>query len=238
MHILFLSALALGAPPPESSELSEDLSAVYIEAMASIRQGDHEKVSRLLAQVIEGAPTFDDAYRNRCAAERFLGRGDQARELCERAVAIEGSWVNHAALVRDALAATEIEDARRFADAATAAHPQELELEKLSCEVSLRGDDIEGLEPCIDTLDGLDGGASWAAFYDYVLHVSRGEREEAIEAMDRAVALDLPQRGRLQMAQIPLPPEPSATWVWVTGGLAGIAGLAGVALGIRRRRRT
>jgi tetratricopeptide (TPR) repeat protein len=237
MHILFLSALALGAPPPESSELSEELSAVYIEAMASIRQGDHEKVSKLLAQVTEGAPTFDDAFRNRCAAERFLGHGDQARALCEQALAIEGSWVNHAALIRDALAAKNVEDARRFADAATTAHPGELELEKLSCEVSLRAHQLPGLESCAKTLKGIDGGASWAAFYAYTLHVARGEREQAIEAMNEAVALDLPQRGRMQMAKIPLPPEPAFPWTWAAGGVAVLTGLAGLALALRRRGR-
>jgi len=239
MYMLFLSAVALAAAPPEAGELSEELSAVYVEAMASVRQGEHEKVARLLAVVTEGAPDFDDAFRNRCAAERFLGNADRARSLCERAVEIDGSWVNHAALVRDALAAKESGEATRFVAAALAAHPGELELLKLSCEAALRGDDFEALDGCVSTIESTHSEDAWAAFYRYTLHVARGEREEAIAAMNKAVALNLPERGRRQMAQIPLPPESGVGRVWLAGGVALAVSLIGcLSLLLVRRSRS
>jgi len=239
MIMLFLSTIALAGPPPEAGELPEELAAVYIQAMASVQQGQHEEVARLLAVVNEGAPNFDDAFRNRCAAERFLDNGDTARQLCERAVAIEGSWVNHAALVRDALAAREFPEAARLAEVALGAHPGQLELQMLLCEAALRADDLGGLEACADAIDSSHGETAWAAYYRYALHVARGEREEAIAAMNKAVALDLPQRGRRQMALMPLPPESTGpNPMYIAAGGATTVALLGLGLLLFWRSRT
>lgn len=237
MFPLFLIVSALAAPPPEAAELPEELATAYIEAMASIRTGDHQKVSDLLATVNEGAPDFDDAFRNRCAAERFLKHGDEARALCARAVAIEGSWVNHAALIRDSLAAQDLDAASRDVAVALAAHPEQLELLKLSCEVALATDDLDVLDDAIHELDSAQQDDPWTEFYRFAMHAKKGDREPAQIAMNRALELGIDQRGRRRMALIPLPPERA----WLSGWLLGLSGgsvvMFGLAIFMWRRSR-
>ncbi len=240
MFTLIMLSAALAAAPPEASELPDDLAAVYIEAMASVKNGDHQKVSDLLDQVNQGAPDFDDAFRNRCTAERLLGNGDEARRLCQHAVEVEDSWVNHAGLVRDTLAGGGYDLALRDANAALKAYPDNLELLKLLCDAAMRAEDYDQLEEGINAINTAHGENAWAEFYRYALQMQRCEADAAAETMLKAAELGLSSKARTVMGRITpradCTAEPSRMWIAVAGvaGALSILVIAGVLL--RRKR--
>lgn len=223
IHALLLSAAL--AVPPEASELPEPLASRYAEAMALVRDGRHAEVSALLAEVIAGAPDFDHAYRNRCVAERSLGHGDVARSLCEQAVALDGGWVNQAALIRDMLVAKDIDAAVSTIDAALKAQPDEVQLLRLKCDTALASADPKALQIGVEGLERVEPDGQWAPYYRFLLEVRLGHRDEALAAQEKALATALPRRYRARMGQTVIPPEPPPVpWMWILSALAVLAG--------------
>jgi len=237
MIVILTLCAALAAPPPEATELSEELAGVYIEAMASIKSGDHQKVSDLLGRVNDGAPNFDDAFRNRCAAERFLGNGAEARRLCERAVEIDGYWVNHAALVRDALSGQEYPLAKEYANAALQVHPEQHELLRLLGDAAMRDRDYRTLEKTVTRFDEAHGDDAWGEFYRFVLHNAHCDTDSARASLEKSLQLGLPEQGRRMLARIQ-PPTSCERNYTVFAAVGGVSVVLLLAIGMFMWRRS
>jgi hypothetical protein len=148
LAVLFASARSSAAPPAarisardavfeekitrELEAMAPDAVPIFKDATAALDANDPAKAAALYARVIELAPNFTHAKRRECSALDDDGKRTAALPFCRAALAQERSPENEAALASVLLStegekasASDAQEAKRLAEAATAAKPDE-----------------------------------------------------------------------------------------------------------------
>jgi Zn-dependent protease with chaperone function len=191
---------ARGVPTEETLESTDPAAAELFDAgYRALHAGDLDAAEARFTDVLTSQPDFAPAMRNLSTLQLMKGNRPAAVALAREAVTRDGSWENRVALA-SALAArdggqpppsSDLLEARRVANQAAVAAPNEPGPAIVMCEIAIAMDDLRLLESFSKDLERTapQEVATWV--YRTLAHMSSGHRDQAERALQRARNLGL-----------------------------------------------
>jgi Zn-dependent protease with chaperone function/tetratricopeptide (TPR) repeat protein len=253
--VLWAASLTLAAPShaqpgtafeaqidSELRAISPSAESLFEEANAVRMQNDHARAARLYEVVLEKAPHFDHALRR--LGYEYDAMGDRPRALAtlNRAVTMNRSAENLAALGQVLLLGSggapqpeDVSQAVRLLDESLSLKPDDLLHLSYRADASLRQHDLETFQRVTARMRSVAPDSVSTLYYTVIGHWAEGDLGAALAALERARAAGLPDSVYANMRASIKSSQPLASrlaWIaaWV-GGVWLAAGLLLFALG-------
>jgi tetratricopeptide (TPR) repeat protein len=163
-------------------------------------RGDHRTAADLYARVFDKAPTFVHALRRQGGEELSLGNRDSAVRLLEKAVAMERSASNLAALAialvhNDPTSRPSTDDRRRARDLAREAATLDRSdpyVNAIRGQVALVNGDLPELDAALMALTLVAPDDVGTRYLSAISQVSHGDAEAALRSLEQARKAGLP----------------------------------------------
>jgi Zn-dependent protease with chaperone function/tetratricopeptide (TPR) repeat protein len=221
----------------ELKAIDPEAESMFAAADAAKDRLDYQAASDLYARVFARVPTFSTALRRQAGAEGRMGHRTQAITLALRAVQLDRSSDNVAALASMTLirtpeskpSADEIKSALGLAREAVRLDHDNLYAQMVHANAALASSSLTDLDAVIGYLDVMAPKDANTFYYRTISSLSHGDFDRASAMLEQAHAAGLPDdayrstAGAISKAQPVLPRV--ARWggitagAWVAGGL-------------------
>jgi Zn-dependent protease with chaperone function len=182
----------------ELAKIDPEAVALFTRGSTAFAAGEYAQAADLFGQVEAKAPTFSHAVRRHCRAEARLGQYEQSVKTCRRALAVERSHENLAALA-DTLAIeaktppqAALREARQLLDEALRLAPNDESTQGTSCELALRERNWAGLSECSGALLRIAPDSVAANLFGSIQALQVGRIAAARRMLEKARAHGLP----------------------------------------------
>jgi len=220
----------------ELRAISPSAESLFEQGNEARLQNDHARAAKAYEAVVEKAPHFDHALRR--LGYEYDAMGDRARALAtlNRAVEMNRSAENLAALGQALLLGSggapqpeDVSQAVRLLDEALALKPDDLIHLSYRAEASLRQHDLETFQRVTARMRSVAPDSVSTLYYTVIAHWAEGDLGAALVTLERARAAGLPDsaytnlRSSIEQSQ-PLASRLAwiAAWIgglWLAGGL-------------------